>query len=114
MSRSGGGLHLLHVLCDDLQSPAELLGGLNATTSVPANRTGVWPGPTKYASRALDDVSHVLALALVVGTPHEERGQVGVLRIGLEADRPAAVEVLEASLAITRSTSLSSRSRKSI
>src|SRR4029450_12443439 len=50
------------------------------------------------ADLALDDVSHVLALALVVREPLEERGEVGVLRVRLEADRPAAVEVLEVAL----------------
>jgi hypothetical protein len=37
----------------------------------------------------------VLALALVVGKSLEERGEVGVLGVGLEADGPAPLEVLE-------------------
>jgi hypothetical protein len=39
----------------------------------------------------------VLALALVIRKPVKERREVGVLGVGLEADRPAAVEVLKVS-----------------
>ena len=89
---------------------ASLSVGLNSTTSVPANRIGVWPGSHVIGvpglkdllgstgakgHLALDHVAHVLALALVVWESAEERREVGVLGVGLEADRPAAVEVLE-------------------
>jgi hypothetical protein len=46
----------------------------------------------------LDHVAHVLALTLIIGQSPEEWREVGVLRIGLKADRPAAVEVLEVTL----------------
>jgi hypothetical protein len=40
----------------------------------------------------------VLALALVVRESLEERGQVGILAVGLERDGPAALELLEMAL----------------
>jgi hypothetical protein len=66
---SGGGARLLHVLGHDVHRPAELLG------------------------RA--ELAHVLALTLVIGQPQEERGQVRVLGVRLEAHGPPALEVLE-------------------
>jgi hypothetical protein len=80
--------------------------GLTSTTSVPAQDGRVYRADVVgvarleqllVAARAeadlpADHVAHVLALALVVREPLEERGKVGVLRVRLEADRLGLLE----------------------
>src|SRR5919107_3182236 len=109
--RSGGrGLQLTHVLGHDLHRPAELLRWAELDHLRPriedrsvsradvVRLTGhedLFSVSGAKGDLPFDDVAHVLALALVVRKPLEHGGQVGVLGVGLEANGPAAIEVLE-------------------
>src|SRR5215208_1009734 len=107
--RSGrSGLRLLHVSRDDLERAAELLGRAELHHFGPGvedrrvSRTDVvrvagleqlFAAARTEPDFPADYVAHVRALALVVGKALEQRCEVGVLGVGLEAHRPAALEV---------------------
>ena len=105
--------HGLHVLLDDRERLLQLVGGaelddLGARVQdrrvARADVVGVAGLERLLAvgglerDLALDDVAPVRALAAVVGQADEQRRQVGVGGVGLEADGVAAVEVLEVAL----------------
>ena len=121
---SGGGARLLHVLGHDVHRPAELLGRAELDhlgsgvedRRVPrpdvisvAGLEDLLGAPRAERDLPLDHIAHVLALTLVIWQPREERGQVRVLGVRLEAHGPPAVEVLEVTLVTLNGLMLAGR-----